>query len=65
MEAAGSSETLETICQTIRLHIPEDSNLHSRRYENLESQNFIFIFMIRMTGKSIEIVLFTDPCSVV
>jgi hypothetical protein len=35
MEVAGSSDMLVNINQTTRRHIQTDSNLHSRRLENL------------------------------
>jgi hypothetical protein len=60
MEAAGSSETLEPICQTKRSQIPEVNNLHSRWYEDLKSQNSTFTLMTRMIGEPIGIVSFTD-----
>jgi hypothetical protein len=37
MEALFSYKTSVNIYQTARRHIPEDSNLHSRRRENLKS----------------------------
>jgi hypothetical protein len=37
MEAASASETLVNFYQTARCNNPEDSNLHTRRRENLKS----------------------------
>jgi hypothetical protein len=37
MEAARTSETLVNFYQTTRFYNPEDSNLHTRRRENLKS----------------------------
>jgi hypothetical protein len=37
VEAARTSETLVDICLTTRQNIPEDSELHNRRLENLKS----------------------------
>jgi hypothetical protein len=37
MEAVSTSETLVNLYQTTRRNIPEDSNLHNRRGENLKS----------------------------
>jgi hypothetical protein len=37
MEAASTSETLVNFYQTTRRYIPEDSQLHNRRRENLKS----------------------------
>jgi hypothetical protein len=37
MEAFYSSKTSVNIYQTARRHIPDDSNLHSRRRENFKS----------------------------
>jgi hypothetical protein len=37
MEAARTSETLVNFYQTTRRYNPEDSNLHTRRRENLKS----------------------------
>jgi hypothetical protein len=39
MEAASTSETLVNFYQTTWRNIPEDSHLHTRRRENLKSQN--------------------------
>lgn len=36
MEVAGSSDMLVNINQTARRHIQRDSNLHSRRLENIK-----------------------------
>jgi hypothetical protein len=38
METASTSETLVNVCQSTLLNNPEDSNLHTRRRENLKSQ---------------------------
>jgi hypothetical protein len=40
MEAAGSSEMSVYFYQTTQYNIPEDSHLHTRRYENLISHLF-------------------------
>jgi hypothetical protein len=37
MEAAGSSEPLVNVCQTIQCHNSEDSILHDHNRENLKS----------------------------
>jgi hypothetical protein len=38
MEAAGASKTSVNFYQTTRFNIPEESDLHTRRRENLKSQ---------------------------
>jgi hypothetical protein len=40
MEAAYPTEALVTICKTTLFRIPEDSNLHRHRRENLKSHSF-------------------------
>jgi hypothetical protein len=40
MEAAASSEALVRFYQSTRYHIPEDSNLHIRRSENVKSHKY-------------------------
>jgi hypothetical protein len=37
METACSSETLVSFYQTVRRHIPDESNFHNQRSENLKS----------------------------
>jgi hypothetical protein len=47
MEAASSSETSESFDQTTRRNNPEDSHLHTRPRENLNSHNY------QMSSKSL------------
>jgi hypothetical protein len=42
MEVAVCSETIVSIYQTTRHHIPEESILYSHRHENLNSCNYLF-----------------------
>jgi hypothetical protein len=55
MEAARTSETSVDIQLTTRQYIPEDSELHTRRCENLKSQLkrvvYLFHHTSRRTGK--------------
>jgi hypothetical protein len=44
MEAARTSETSVDIQLRTRKHIPEDSELHTRRRENLKSHNQVLIY---------------------
>jgi hypothetical protein len=44
MEAASTSETSVNFYQTTRRNTPEDSHLHTRRRENLES-HYTFFFV--------------------
>jgi hypothetical protein len=46
MEAVLSSETSVIIYLTTRQYIPEDSKLHTRRRENLKSQNVAIICLV-------------------
>jgi hypothetical protein len=43
MEAARTSETLVDIQPTTRQYIPEDSELHTRRRENMKSHKMLRI----------------------
>jgi hypothetical protein len=48
MEAANTSETLVNFCQTTRRNNPEDSHLHTRRREKLNSHScdmFVVVFL--------------------
>jgi hypothetical protein len=47
MEAARTSETSVNFYQTTRRN-PEDSNLRTRRRENLKSHNFSFTFTVML-----------------
>jgi hypothetical protein len=47
MEAARTSETSVDIQLRTRQYIPEDSELHTRRRENLESQHTVLPVFIR------------------
>jgi Arc/MetJ family transcription regulator len=53
MDAASTSETSVNIDLTTRRYIPEDSELHTRRHENLKSH--IGIQMFQCPNVSIEI----------
>jgi hypothetical protein len=46
MEAASTSETSVNFYQTTRRNIPKDSNLHSRRSENLKSRNQLLFIQL-------------------
>jgi hypothetical protein len=54
MGAARTSETPVNIDLATRQHIPEDSELHTRRRENLKSHTLTTMFQVHMLG----------PCSV-
>jgi hypothetical protein len=43
MEAVGTSKTSVNFYKTTRCNIPEDSHLHTRRHENLKSNQFYII----------------------
>jgi hypothetical protein len=45
MEAAHTSETSVDIRLKTRQYIPEDSELHTRRHENLKSHKLSIVFM--------------------
>jgi hypothetical protein len=45
IEAARTSETSVDIYLTTRQYIPEDSELHTRRRENLKSHMFLRMFI--------------------
>jgi hypothetical protein len=53
-EAARTSETSVNFYQTTRRNIPEDSNLHTRRCENLKSYlvNRVFVSIINRVNGS-------------
>jgi hypothetical protein len=58
MEAARSSETLVDFYQTTRLHNPEDSQIRTRRSENLKSYKMWFSAVhIHLTNQFISILL--------
>jgi hypothetical protein len=52
MEAAHSTENTVNICQTIRCHISERSNIRSRRRENLGSLVSHYSYISRYTAVS-------------
>jgi hypothetical protein len=45
MEAESTSETSENFYQTTRRNNPEDSHLHTRRRENMNSQRFRSVYI--------------------
>jgi mannose/fructose-specific phosphotransferase system component IIA len=56
MEAASTSETSANFYQTTRRNIPEDSHLHTRRREQLKSQeddSSIELMKWKWRGKSL------------
>jgi hypothetical protein len=52
MEAASTSETSVSFYRTTRRNNPEDSNIHTRRRENLKSRlTEVFVFFIFCEGE--------------
>jgi hypothetical protein len=48
MEEAFTSETSADIDLTTQQYIPEDSELHTHRHENLKSHTTCTLFLIKM-----------------
>jgi hypothetical protein len=57
MEAVRTSETSVYSNETTRRYIPEGSNLHTRRHENLKSHSVVSELSALISGKTVTDVL--------
>jgi hypothetical protein len=48
-EGRSFSETLVRICPITQRHIPQNSNIHSHRRQNLKSLKQIFVLVVKCT----------------
>jgi hypothetical protein len=58
-EAANTSETSVNLYQIIRHNDPEDSHLHTRRHENLKSQDILVSCIIYEININNLVILFS------